>query len=220
MLIKSDGGVHHPAADSIACPVLQYADGTLIVLKAATTDVLRLKQLLDQFAEATGLQINFHKSTVVPRNVDAEELPHLISILGCWQEQFPQKYLGMPLSNVKLNLNAFAPLIARADRYLVGWQASLLNAMGTTVLVNAVLDSALFYILSAMLLPQGTIDELDKRRRAFLWSGESSTSRCPMPDCLGACLCSQGTRRTWRQGPTDVQSVPRAEAPASPTSSW
>ena len=48
--------------------------------------------------------------------------------------------------------------------------------MGRTVLVNAVLDSSLIYILSAMMLPQGTIEELDKRRRAFLWSGESSTS--------------------------------------------
>ena len=86
----------------------------------------------------------------------------------------------MPLSNVKLNLSAFAPLIDRTDRYLGGWQASLLNTMGRAVLVNAVLDSALIYTLSAIQLPQGTIDALDKKRRAFLWSGDTTTNgaRC------------------------------------------
>ena len=82
----------------------------------------------------------------------------------------------MPLSNIKLNLSAFAPLIDRTDRYLTGWQATLLNSMGRAVLVNAVLDSALIYVLSAMQLPQGTLDSIDKRRRAFLWSGESTTN--------------------------------------------
>ena len=52
----------------------------------------------------------------------------------------------MPLSNVKLNLSAFAPLIDRADRYLGGWQAALVNNMGHVVLVNAILDSALIYM--------------------------------------------------------------------------
>ena len=76
--------------------------------------------------------------------------------------------------------SAFAPLIDRTDRYLGGWQASLLNTMGRAVLVNAVLDSALIYTLSAMQLPQGTIDALDKKRRAFLWSGDTTTNgaRC------------------------------------------
>ena len=59
--------------------------------------------------------------------------------------------------------SAFAPLIDHTDRYLGGWQASLLNTMGRAVLVNAVLDSTLIYTLSAMQLPQGTIDALDKK---------------------------------------------------------
>jgi len=106
--------------DNASCPVLQYADDTLIVLKAAPGDVIRLKNLLDQFATATGLRINFHKSTIVPMNVDAADLPGLLDILGCRQDSFPQTYLGMPLSNVKLNLSAFTPLITRVDKYLSG----------------------------------------------------------------------------------------------------
>src|SRR6185295_5491168 len=82
----------------------------------------------------------------------------------------------MPLSNIKVNLSAFAPLIDRTDKYLGGWQSSLLNSMGRTVLVNAELDSAPIYIYAAMLPPPGVTDVLDRKRRAFLWSGESTTS--------------------------------------------
>ena len=42
-LIKYDGGVRHPAFDALPCPVIHYADDTLIVLRAADQDVLKLK---------------------------------------------------------------------------------------------------------------------------------------------------------------------------------
>jgi len=76
-------------------------------------------------------------------------------------------YLGLPLSNVKLNLQAFAPLIAKVDRQLSGWKALLLNHAGRLVLINSVLDGMPAHLMSALLLPTGTIEALDKRRRAF-----------------------------------------------------
>ena len=80
-------------------------------------------------------------------------------------------YLGLPLSNVKLNLQAFAPLIAKVDRQLSSWKALLLNHAGRLVLINSVLDGMPAHLMSALLLPAGTIEALDKHRRAFLWSG-------------------------------------------------
>ena len=44
------------------CPVLQYADDTLIVLPPDASQIQTLKNNLLQFSEATGLKINFHKS--------------------------------------------------------------------------------------------------------------------------------------------------------------
>jgi hypothetical protein len=54
--------------------MLQYADDTLIIMRAGEPAAARLKLLLDQFAKATGLTINFHKSTLVQMHVDAAEL--------------------------------------------------------------------------------------------------------------------------------------------------
>ena len=99
-----------------------------------------LQSLLDQFAEAIGLRrINNSKSTAVP----AATLPECIATLGCREEGSPQTYLGLPLSNTELKLTAFAAFVAKADRYLADWQASLLNPMGCTVLINSTLDSQL-----------------------------------------------------------------------------
>jgi hypothetical protein len=76
---------------------------------------------------------------------------------------------------VKLNLAAFAPLIAKVDKQLAGWKAILLNHAGRLVLLNAVLDGMPAHLMSALLLPIGTIDALNKRRHAFLWSGQDKT---------------------------------------------
>lgn len=55
MMIKTDGGVRNPLDATTTCPVLQYADDTLIQLRGGLSDVTRLKLLLDQFSVATGL---------------------------------------------------------------------------------------------------------------------------------------------------------------------
>ncbi|CAN6352985.1 unnamed protein product [Urochloa humidicola] len=175
-MIKQDGGIRHPAAADVPCPVLQYADDTLILLKADCQDLQRLKATLEQFSEFTGLKINYSKSTVTPMHVPDGDTTMLQAVLGCQLGTFPQTYLGLPLSNDKLRLSAFTPLVAKADKYLSGWQASLLNPMGRTVLVNTVLDSQLIHAMSVVLLPQGILDAFDRRRRAFLWSGEETVS--------------------------------------------
>jgi mannosylglycoprotein endo-beta-mannosidase len=105
--------------------VLQYADDTLLLVRAEITDIRRLKVTLDNFALATSLKINYSKSTLVPIHVPPSCLQRIVCILQCQQASFPQVYSGLPLSNVKLNLTAFTPLISKVDRRLSGWQAAL-----------------------------------------------------------------------------------------------
>ena len=63
---------------------------------------------------------------------------------------FPQPYLGLPLSIHKLPLSAFSPNIDKADGRLGAWQATFLNKMGRTVLINSVIDSQLVYLMSSL----------------------------------------------------------------------
>jgi hypothetical protein len=165
--------------------VLQYADDTLVIFRASVAAAHRLRVILDSFALATGLVINFHKSTLVPMHVDGDTVAAVRDALGCALEGFPQSYLGLPLSCDKLNLAAFAPLIAKADRYLSGWRAVLLSAGGRLVLINAVLDALPTYAMAAMILPPPVIKALDALRRAFLWA---ATERVSGAQCLVAWL--------------------------------
>ena len=101
-LIKQDGGVRHLLVADMPCPVLQYADDTLILLRGKVVDVCRLKLLLDQFSDAPGLCIDYNKSTMVPMNMSEELTDTCKAFFGCRQEGFPQTYLGLPLSCYKL----------------------------------------------------------------------------------------------------------------------
>ncbi|KAJ1275668.1 hypothetical protein BS78_05G153400 [Paspalum vaginatum] len=178
-LIAEDG-LLHPIQQHMPAAFLQYADDTLIVMKGDPGGVQRLVTLLKHFSEATELAINYSKSVLVPMHMQPEEVAACVECLGCRQEGFPQTYLGLPLSSTKLRLEAFCPLIAKADRYLAGWQAALLNPMGRLVLVNSVLDSQLVHHMSSLLLAPGTLKVVDQRRRGFLWAGSSQASgaRC------------------------------------------
>ena len=65
VLIRKSQLIRHPMVDT-GYPVLQCADDTLLLVRGELADVQTLRLLLDQFASATGLQINYNKSTAVP----------------------------------------------------------------------------------------------------------------------------------------------------------
>ena len=175
--------------------MLQYADDTLILTRGDVASLQALKNILDDFSMATGLTINYHKSTFVPMNVDAATASTMATVLGCELSTFPQTYLGLPLSPHKLRPFDFQPLISSFDKYLAGWKARLLSSGGRIVLVNAVLGTLPIYYMSSILLPKGVRELLDAKRRAFLWTGEEKKQWTELPHCLGSCLLETG--RWW-----------------------
>jgi len=92
------GVLVHPIDPTLPCPVLQYADDTLILTRGDVDSIQALKLILDDFSLATGLEINFHKSTFVPMNVPVHIAAAMAAALGCSTATFPQTYLGLPLS--------------------------------------------------------------------------------------------------------------------------
>ena len=58
--------LRHPLIPNDPCPVLQYADDTLIFLHCSHEAVVGTKRILMQFEQATGLSINYHKTTFLP----------------------------------------------------------------------------------------------------------------------------------------------------------
>lgn len=93
-----------------------------------------------------------------------DEAASLAQILQCKIEDFPMSYLGLPLTPSKVRKGELQPMIARADRYLDGWQARLLSYAERLVLVNAILDIIPVYAMSAIKIPKGVVEDLTKKR--------------------------------------------------------
>lgn len=69
-------------------PVIQYADDTLIVMEASETQLNTLQNILNSFALATGLKVNYSKSQMIPINLTQEKFDQLAQSFT---------YLGLPL---------------------------------------------------------------------------------------------------------------------------
>jgi hypothetical protein len=165
LIAMEGGGVRllHPLVDNLPCPVIQYADDTLLILRAEHSQVRRLREILDLFSHATGLHINFHKSTFVPvGGVSAELASELADILSCPVSSFPQTYLGLPLSNHKLPAAALEFLSVKISKRIPGWRTSLLPIGGRLTLTIAVLSALPSFAMSVLPIPKGTLAKMDR----------------------------------------------------------
>jgi hypothetical protein len=110
-----EGLLKHPVVPNLPCPVIQYADDTLILIQGDDNQARLLKEILEASSKSTGLAINYAKSTFVPLNLDEAEQMQISNILGCPIATFPQTYLGLPLSDSKLPRWALQPLLQMMD---------------------------------------------------------------------------------------------------------
>ena len=97
---------------------LQYADDTLLVLPAEVDQVMAIKNLLQKFSISTGLEINYHKSTMVPINVDSNQMETLAAGFGCKVESPPFTYLGLPMGTTKPRIVDLMPIVTKLERRL------------------------------------------------------------------------------------------------------
>jgi hypothetical protein len=79
------GIISLPLASSYgqAYPIVQYADDTLIIMPADARQLFFLKGLLQSYAMAIGLKVNFSKSFIVPINMPEDKVEVLAGTLGC-----------------------------------------------------------------------------------------------------------------------------------------
>jgi hypothetical protein len=92
-------------------PILQYADDTLLIMPADVVQLDKLKDILRLFSTSTGLQVNYHKTTIVPINIDTDHAQALAQSFGCKVESLPFTYLGLPLGTTRPSVNDLMPLV-------------------------------------------------------------------------------------------------------------
>jgi retron-type reverse transcriptase len=145
-----------PQNEDLPFPVVQYADDTIIVMPGEEQQLLILKDILHKIELSSGLKVNYHKSCLVPININTQKTDSLAASFRCMVGSFPFTYLGLPLGLTKPLVRDFAPLICRVERRLAASSQ---------------------FLSCTLKLPVAVIEVIDKYRKNCLWRGNNSTKR-------------------------------------------
>jgi hypothetical protein len=165
-----------PSRDEASFPIIQYADDTVMIMKASQRELLCLKGLLESFGQSIGLRINYAKSCLVPLNMSEEKAELLARVFGCKIQGMPFTYLGLPMGSTKPRVEHYAPLINRAERQLTSI-SSMLTQAGRLQLVNSVLSSLITFSMCSVQVPVAVHDYVDRARRHCMWTKSEITGK-------------------------------------------
>lgn len=85
---------------------LQYADDTLIFNDAKMESLKNIKKALILFHLASGLQVNFHKSSIIGMNTTKVRLQEAADSLLCKASDIPFTYLGLSIGGNMSQIHA------------------------------------------------------------------------------------------------------------------
>lgn len=156
---------------------LQYADDTLLFLENDTRVALNLKWILTCFEQISGMRINYHKSALVPINLNVDDLNPFVEIFQCMVGDFPIKYLGVPLHFDKLSREDLQELIDKILARIVGWRGKLLSYLGKITLIRTYLASIPLYLLSFFKFPKWALNLINSHMANCLWSDSEGASK-------------------------------------------
>lgn len=148
-----------------------YTDDDVISLNPTATHVANVEELLDKFGRVTGLNTNIHKSSVSPIRCAGIDLNTILVPFSTARTSFPIKYLGLPPSLDRLKRVDFQPVSDKANSRLANWLEKFFTAARRRTLVKLVLSAQRIYYLSSLNAPAEVLEEIDKRRKRFLWTG-------------------------------------------------
>jgi hypothetical protein len=116
-----------------------YADDVVIFIKPTVQDLVAVRELLACFGTASGLRVNYRKtSATLIRAREGDE--HLVNeLLQCNIAQFPIRYLGMQLALRPLTRAQWQPMLDATLKIVPAWQRGMMARPGRLVLVKAVL---------------------------------------------------------------------------------
>jgi hypothetical protein len=82
--------------------------------------------------------------------------------------------MGLPLSTYKPRFTDFVLIMTKSDMNLSGWCGWCLPIGGRLIHVNSVLTAMLAHAMGDGILPADVVEAIDKRPRAFLWTGDET----------------------------------------------
>ncbi|CAH9084422.1 unnamed protein product [Cuscuta epithymum] len=156
---------------------LGYADDLLIFLNGDSRSLLRFKEFLNNYQEASGQAINFSKSSFICGKTSPARQNKIKDLLGMRLTSLPIKYLGV---NLHKGINRFeycSNIIKQFERKLSPWRQKNLSQGGRLILIKYVLNSIPLHVLAVDTLPKKVIKVLNSKMASFFWGSSNEKNK-------------------------------------------
>jgi hypothetical protein len=154
-----------------------YADDLVVLIAPLVDDLSCLRQILLLFAGASGLVTNEDKCVATPIRCTDEMINNVQHVFPCAVVPFPCKYLGIPLTLGRLRRADEQALVDTIAARIPTWKSGLLSVDTRREGPADEGDSICYpYAPQHCVISSWGIQQIDKRRRAFLWSGTESVT--------------------------------------------
>ena len=150
-------------------------------------EVIEIKECLNTFLEASGLEINKEKSQTYFFNTPRITKRNILRILEFSEGNLPSKYLGAPMAESTIKLISWKELIDKINKKLNLWTYRALNFLSRLILVKSVLQAMPIYLFSVLAALKSIIKQIRNIQRNFLWGGMKGNRKWPLVDCQTIC---------------------------------
>lgn len=133
--------------------IVQYADDTLFLVQADSSQLTCLKALLNTSADSIGLSVNYSKSQMIPINLTPQRAESSAVTFGCQLGSLPFTYLGLPMGTTKPTTKNYLQL-------WTGWREDLSTITPITT-----------YIMCTLQFYKGSIENIDRAKKQCIWRG-------------------------------------------------
>jgi hypothetical protein len=126
-----------------------YADDLVILLCPLLNDMALVRDILELFAQASGLHTNISKCQFAPICCTDEQIAQVQEVFPCQLASFPCRYLGIPLSVYQLKKSDMQPLVDAVAGRLPSWRGRLMSKAGRTTLTKVTLSAIPIHVAIA-----------------------------------------------------------------------
>jgi hypothetical protein len=98
------------------------------------------------------------------------------------------KYLGFPLSDRRLGIQAFKDIVVKMRHKLQPWKGRNLSLGGRLTLTNTSLSSLPIYMMGFFHLHEGVHQQMDTIRSKFFWGSDGENFKYHMIKWENTCL--------------------------------
>lgn len=152
---------------------LFYADDAIFIGKWSHNNVIAMARLLQCFYMASGLNVNFHKSTLLGVNVPFHEVQCMALNVGCKPEKMPFNYLGVKVGENMSRIESWREVISKVSNKLYSWKIKTLSIGGQLTLLKSVLGSLPTYYMSIYKAPQVVVKLFESCSNRFFIGADS-----------------------------------------------